>query len=139
MTFLKLCKWIGNSSMMRLIFLLLIGIISIQAHAQTATTRNDIRPEAPTVSQKDIITINHVNLYPNPVADFLNVKIENSTLEKVEFELYNIIGNNLSVKVEELDESSFKLDIKDLNPGYYLVVIKDPLKRFNKSYKFQKL
>ncbi len=117
----------------------LICLISIQAFSQRASHDNDIRPEAPTVEQNNIITVNHIDLYPNPVVDFLSVKIENSTLENVEFELYNIIGNNLNVKVEETGQNSFKLNIKDFNPGYYLVVIKDPIKRFNKSYKFQKL
>ena len=122
-----------------LYLVLLSTFLFHQGFAQTAITNNDLRPESPTVSQKNIATINQIDLYPNPVSDFLNVKIQNSTLNNVEFEMYNIIGNSLIVKVEETGNDNYKLDIKDLNPGYYLVIVKDPIKRFNKSYKFQKL
>ncbi len=125
---------------MKKILLVVVGLIFLNnlVMAQNAMTDQETRPEAPTVSQKNIVTVNHIDLYPNPVSEYLNVKIDNSTLENVEFEIYNIIGNSLDIRVEKAGDDAFKIDIKDYFPGYYLLVVKDPLKRFNKSFKFQK-
>ena len=125
---------------MKGVFLTIIFFISMTSWvvAQSALTNDYQRPETPTVNEKNIVTVNHIDLYPNPVSDYLNIKIENSTLENVEFELYNIIGASLKIDVEERGTNNYKIDIKDLYPGYYLLIVKDPIKRFNKSFKFQK-
>jgi len=120
-----------------LIIVILTGI-SFSGFAQSSLSDDYRRPEAPAVNERDIVTVNHIDLYPNPVSDYLNVKIENSTLENVEFELYNIIGTSLEISVEQRGANTYKIDIKDFYPGYYLLIVKDPIKRFNKSYKFQK-
>lgn len=103
-----------------------------------AQDASDSRPESPEINIRDISNLNRIELYPNPVKDYLNITIENSTYKVVEIELYNIIGNNLSVNVEETGKDEYRLDLKGLNPGYYLIVIKDPLTHKNKSFKFQK-
>lgn len=94
--------------------------------------------ESPGVATKDIFNNNRIELYPNPVTEYLNITIENSTFKSVEIELYNIIGNNLKINVEETGKDKYRLDLKDINPGYYLIVIKDPITHKNKSFKFQK-
>lgn len=96
-------------------------------------------PESPTFAHKELSSKNIIELYPNPVTEFVTVNIKNSTFDKVEFELYNIIGNKLNVQVEETGYHRYKLNLKELNSGYYLLIIKDPGKKLNKSFKFQKM
>jgi len=89
-------------------------------------------------SKKSLNVKNRIELYPNPTTDYLTVTIDQFNLKQVEFKLYNIIGNNLTVEVDELSRGKYKLNVKDCNPGYYLLVIRDPVMRYSKAYKFQK-
>lgn len=79
-----------------------------------------------------------VSFYPNPVEDFLTIKVSEKKLENVEFELYNIIGNSLDIEVEKLENFNYRINLKGFNSGYYLLVIKDDINRYNKAFKFQK-
>ncbi|MEP2771556.1 MAG: T9SS type A sorting domain-containing protein [Fulvivirga sp.] len=81
---------------------------------------------------------NEVKLFPNPSVEYLNVTIANSDLENVTFTVHNIIGNVVEVEVEEVGENDFKVNVKDLPTGYYLLAIKDEKKHFRETYKFLK-
>jgi hypothetical protein len=94
--------------------------------------------ELPDFTKRSLNVKNRVALYPNPATEYLTVTIDHFDLKNVEFELYNIIGNNLSVDVDEISRGKYKINVGNINPGYYLLVIRDPVKRFNKAYKFQK-
>jgi hypothetical protein len=86
-----------------------------------------------------IISKNKIEIYPNPAVDNIYVKINNSELENVEIELFNIIGNSLSFEMEEIEKNTYKVKVEDFPPGYYLLIIKDPIKRFNQAFKFHKV
>lgn len=120
------------------VIILLITSMSIAAFAQTAMVDGENPPEVPNFVDKNIVTTNRIEIYPNPAEDFLTITIENSTLEDVEFEMYSIIGNSLDIKYEKINNSNYKIDVKEINPGYYFIVVKDDMKRFNRSFKFQK-
>jgi hypothetical protein len=79
-----------------------------------------------------------VELYPNPSVDFLNITLKNSNLKNVEFEMYNVIGNKIDFEVDAVNGVSYKINVKEFNPGYYLLIIKDPMSRYNKAFKFRK-
>ena len=81
---------------------------------------------------------NTVEIYPNPSVDFLNVKIENSTLEKTELVVHSIIGSRFKVEIEKTESAQYRIDVRDLPPGYYLLSIKDPVTEFSKTFKFLK-
>ena len=81
---------------------------------------------------------NTVEIYPNPSVDFLNVKIENSNLEKTELVVHSIIGSRFKVEIEKTEDAQYKIDVRDLPPGYYLLSIKDPVTEFSKTFKFLK-
>jgi len=89
-------------------------------------------------SKKNLNVQNSVELFPNPTTDFLMVSIDQFNLKQVEFRLYNIIGNKLNIGVDELSRGKYRIDVRNYNPGYYLLVIRDPIMRYNKAYKFQK-
>ena len=79
-----------------------------------------------------------IDIYPNPVLDYLTILINRTDLRNVEFELYNIIGNSMEMEVDNVDKQLYKVNLKEFQSGYYLLVIKDDVKKFNKAYKFQK-
>jgi hypothetical protein len=81
---------------------------------------------------------NKIELYPNPAVEHLTIEIKNSELVKPIILLHNIIGNTIKIEVEKISEVKFRLELKDLPNGYYLVSIKDPGTNFNKTYKFLK-
>lgn len=81
---------------------------------------------------------NHIITYPNPAVKVLNVQISNSTLENIEFELHSIIGNQMSIRVEDLGNGKYKIPVEGLATGYYFLVVIDEEARFKKAYKFLK-
>lgn len=81
---------------------------------------------------------NDVKLYPNPTVDYLSVHIANSDLKDIRFTVHNILGNEVEVKIEQVDDDTFKIDAESLPTGYYLLAIKDDTKQFRETYKFLK-
>lgn len=79
-----------------------------------------------------------ISFYPNPVDEFLHINLGELDLKNVEFELYNIIGSDMTIEVEKLNNAEFRVNMKEYGSGYYLIVIKDEVKRYNKAFKFQK-
>jgi hypothetical protein len=108
------------------------------ANAQSALS-GEQSAEIPYSQDNQIISKNKIEIYPNPAVENIYVKIDNSELENVEIELFNIIGNSLIVEIEEISPNTFKINVEDFPPGYYLLIIKDPIKRFNEAFKFHKV
>lgn len=113
--------------------LILVGLIifGFGAFAQSGRDFRSFGNEL--IDQKNLVEI-----YPNPSVDFLNVKIENSILEKTEFVVYSIIGSKHKVEIEVTEDSKYRIDVRDLPAGYYLLSIKDPFTDFSKTFKFLK-
>lgn len=81
---------------------------------------------------------NRVSLYPNPAIDYIQVKIENSSLQEATVMIYNIIGNPVEVQIRETEDDTYVIDIQELPAGYYFVAIKDEKSYFRETYKFVK-
>jgi hypothetical protein len=79
-----------------------------------------------------------INLYPNPANDFVTITITDKDLKSVDFEMYNIIGNKMKLELEPVSKNQYKLNVKEYNSGYYLLVVKDPQTRYSEAFKFQK-
>lgn len=82
-----------------------------------------------------------VQIYPNPVQndDFLHVRVDNISLEGVKVSLHNIIGNEMRVEKDLLDEHTLRIKVKDLATGYYLIGLNDDKQKLKGIYKFLKL
>jgi hypothetical protein len=117
------------------IFFLLIGITT---NAQSTFT-DEQSQELPYFQNEQIISKNKIEIFPNPASEFIYIKINNSEFENIEMELFNIIGNSLSFELEEIEKNSYRIKVEDFPPGYYLLMIKDPIKRFNQAFKFHKV
>ncbi len=81
---------------------------------------------------------NVIDIYPNPAVRFLIVNVENSTMKKTEFELHSIIGNKMTIKVQDLGKGKFRIPVEHFATGYYFLVVKDEETRFKRAYKFLK-
>ncbi len=81
---------------------------------------------------------NRIELYPNPAVDYINIEIRESELSNPQFVLYSIIGNKIKIELELISDNKFRIELKNLPAGYYLLSIKDPKINFNRTYKFLK-
>lgn len=99
---------------------------------------NDNKSELPKLNKESLQVEADVELFPNPATDFLNISLGNSRLKNVQFEMYNIIGNKLDFELDAVSSNSYKVNVKDLHQGYYLLIVKDPISRYNKAFKFRK-
>ncbi len=78
-----------------------------------------------------------VKIYPNPATDYLSVKFEMPLAKSVKMTLHNIIGNDLEVESEIVDEYEIRIRVKDLPAGVYLLAVKDTDNSQN-AFKFLK-
>ena len=81
---------------------------------------------------------NRIELYPNPATEYITVEIKESELINTFFVLHNIIGNSIKIHPEKLSENKYRIEVRDFPAGYYLLSVKDPATKFNKTYKFLK-
>ncbi len=77
-------------------------------------------------------------IFPNPTTDFVHIRNEQADVHHLKLTIHNIIGNEMNVEVEIVDEHELKVKVKDLSPGYYLIAVKDDLSKFRGTYKFLK-
>jgi hypothetical protein len=63
-----------------------------------------------------------INVYPNPVADFINIELSNNQLTKVS--LVNILGAEI---IHKSITTSEKLDVSDLSKGIYFLSIENSI------------
>lgn len=96
------------------------------------------KTELPKVNAESLKNVAEIELYPNPTTDFLNVKLKDSNMKNIQFEMYNVIGNKLDLEVETVNTENYKINVKDFNSGYYLLIVKDQNSRYNKAFKFRK-
>lgn len=118
-----------------LTFLLVVTQIGISS-GQDKTIDN--KSELPKMKTESLQLSAEIDLYPNPATDYINVAIKDSRLKDVTFEMYNIIGNKLDVDLAQTSSNNYKINIENFNSGYYLLIVKDQVARFNKAFKFRK-
>lgn len=111
--------------------LFIVVLVSAQGFAQGSGELDRFENESLSIK-------NEVKLFPNPSVDYLEVRINNSTIENATFTVHNIIGNIVKVEIEHVAESEYRLRVEDLAPGYYLLAIKDDQSLFKETYKFLK-
>ena len=79
-----------------------------------------------------------IDVYPNPAIENVFIRIESEEPQKIEFELYNIIGASLKIEPEQIEQNYFKIGIKELPAGYYLLMVMDPSQHYNQAFKIHK-
>jgi len=116
-------------------FLLLI-IFQLSVAQQISI--DDNTSELPKLKKESLKIETEVELYPNPAIEYLNVSLKNSQLKEVQFEMYNIIGNKINLEIDMVSSDNYKINVKEFHSGYYLLIVRDPITRFNKAFKFRK-
>ena len=117
----------------KLIILSFALIVSVSAMGQTEEISS-----ADEVFASDIRQENVIDIYPNPAVRYLIVNVQNSTMEDTEFELHSIIGNKMTINVQDLGQGKYRIPVENFATGYYFLIIKDEETRFKRAYKFMK-
>ena len=123
---------------MKFYFTILLLIFLIQPSPGQDIPLDGSKSELPKLKKESLQIETEVELYPNPANDFLTITLVNSQLKDVKFEIYNIIGNKLKLELDVINSDSYKINVKEYHSGYYLLIIKDPISRYNKAFKFRK-
>lgn len=76
----------------------------------------------PTGISETEVSESSVNVYPNPVADFINVKSENPANKISSIEIEDITGHSVR-KIEKINDTFYKEPRKNLSPGIYFVKV----------------
>jgi hypothetical protein len=79
-----------------------------------------------------------VHIFPNPSVEYVHVRIEQVDVAELKLSLHNIIGNEMSVETEVVDEHELRIRVKDLDAGYYLIALRNDKIHFRGTYKFLK-
>lgn len=79
-----------------------------------------------------------ITVYPNPATDYLNIKLSTLDASTAKITLYTILGNEVQVEKENVNEHEVRLKVKDLATGYYLIAVRDEQLQFKATYKFLK-
>lgn len=110
-------------------------VIALQAF-QLAMAQS--QPESQSPATQEVNLTKSVHLFPNPATEFVDVQLDQFPAAKVELTVHNIIGNELQVETEILEENLIRVKVKDLASGYYLLAVKDEESNFRGTYKFLK-
>ena len=72
------------------------------------------------------ITGVEIKIYPNPVTDYLSIRVESEQSLTVRIELYDLSGRQVQSRTEkQLQGTSFlSLNLESYDPGVYLVVVR---------------
>ena len=116
---------------MRLIFVVILTAAFQRGLAQQS------QPEEPMATHQDLLK--SVHIFPNPATgEWVHVKVEQFPAAKVKLALHNIIGNQVDIETEVVDEHELRVKVKDLASGYYLLAVKEDDSNFRGTYKFLK-
>lgn len=96
------------------------------------------QPETQPQVVQEVNLVKSVHLYPNPATEFVDVRLDHLPAANISVTVHNIIGNELQVETEVLEEDLIRVKVKDLASGYYLLAVKDEESNFRGTYKFLK-
>lgn len=122
---------------------IIIGLVmsssALLVQAQTANEGDVYASNSETLAYSEALDLtNQIDIYPNPSVNFIIVKIENSNLKKISFQLHSVIGNTVDVTAEEVGKDKFKIDLRTFSSGYYFLIVEDKESQFKEAYKFLK-
>ncbi len=66
---------------------------------------------------------NQINLYPNPVSDFLNITFGNPTQNAVSLKIFNTAGQQVYARSLTAKTTQLSINVRDLSTGIYFVQI----------------
>ncbi len=89
--------------------------------------QNSFKAVVGIIELKDVAI--NVEAYPNPTTEFLNIKIsgKNQELNAKDYELimFDMLGKQVQLEKNWIDETTIQLDLKQIPTGMYLVNFKE--------------
>jgi hypothetical protein len=120
--------------MMRFLSLLTALILLLSVSAVTLAQGVDAIPAQPEKSDLS----KSITLYPNPTVDYVHVKLGVLKSNQAKLTLHNILGSEIAIESEVIDDHELRVRVKDLPTGYYLLAVRDEETQFRGTYKFLK-
>ena len=71
-----------------------------------------------TTATNDIFLNEEIKIFPNPVKDILNIKMENESIEIVEFQLFDVSG-----KRQQMIAKNQSIDLSEVSSGLYFLKV----------------
>ena len=75
-------------------------------------------------SIKDLEKIVKVELFPNPIHNTLNIRLENDQTETLNFQMIDVLGRSVK-EIQVNTNGSYDLDVKNLGAGMYYYIFTD--------------
>ena len=69
---------------------------------------------------------------PNPITDYINIKLDKPTTENIRFEIYDSLGKLCTTGM--LNENQVTINVENLAKGVYLVTVKNQTETFTKKF-----
>lgn len=113
-----------------IVTLLFLCAISGASFAQVAEV-NPLYAEKSDISRS-------ITLYPNPTSDYVHIKLGMLNANQARLTLHNILGTEITIESEVIDDHQLRVRVKDLPTGYYLLAVRDEATQFRGTYKFLK-
>lgn len=79
-----------------------------------------------------------VKLYPNPSIEYLSVKFETPIAKHVKLNVHNIIGSEMPLETEVIDDFELHVKVKEYSAGVYLLSIRNEESGHKSAFKFLK-
>lgn len=82
--------------------------------------------------------VREVALFPNPATDYISVLFEEAKAREAVLVMYTIIGNEVAIEPELVDENEVRIRVRDLPSGYYLLAVRNEKSGLRVTRKFLK-
>jgi hypothetical protein len=79
-----------------------------------------------------------IQLFPNPAIEFLTVRFENPVANKSKLTFRTIIGNEINLETEVVDDFEIRIRVKEIPEGYYFLSIQNEHSGVKSTHKFLK-
>lgn len=88
--------------------------------------------------QENPLQENQIQLYPNPAPDKLFLSFNSYVVQTYQLEIFDLIGSKKISEKVETNSRIAEIDINDLEPGTYMLVLKSNEKNSTNTFIFQK-
>lgn len=88
--------------------------------------------------KEDVIFPRNIQIYPNPATEYVKIDFQATQNRIFQFRLYNVIGNDFPLVVNQEQIGVFKFDVKNLPSGYYWILVMEKESNSRKAFKFLK-
>ncbi len=79
-----------------------------------------------------------ITVFPNPATEYINIKLSTLEASTTKITVYTILGSEIQLEKETVNDHEVRVKVKDLATGYYLIAVRDEQLHFKATYKFLK-